>query len=117
MLGLAPLFKKTVADSNAPVQEKALDALIAFLRTADADVGRYGRCPSSDIGCCIIWAFVANGYNCLLDGFCQCRYAKEVCDAVVAKCLTGRPKTVEKSQAAFLLWVELEAADAFLVRS
>ncbi|XP_073114484.1 protein MOR1 isoform X2 [Elaeis guineensis] len=77
----APLFKKTVADSNAPVQEKALDALIAFLRAADADVGRY---------------------------------AKEVCDAIVAKCLTGRPKTVEKSQAAFLLWVELEAADAFL---
>ncbi|XP_038980798.1 protein MOR1-like isoform X4 [Phoenix dactylifera] len=77
----APLFKKTVADSNAPVQEKALDALIVFLRAADADVGRY---------------------------------AKEVCDAIVAKCLTGRPKTVEKSQAAFLLWVELEAADAFL---
>ncbi|KAG0466434.1 hypothetical protein HPP92_018014 [Vanilla planifolia] len=76
-----PLFKKTVADSNAPVQEKALDALIAFLRAADADAGRY---------------------------------AKEVCDAIVAKCLTGRPKTVEKSQAAFLLWVELEAADAFL---
>ncbi|KAG0466494.1 hypothetical protein HPP92_018074 [Vanilla planifolia] len=78
---LGPLFKKTVADSNAPVQEKALDALIAFLRAADADAGRY---------------------------------AKEVCDAIVAKCLTGRPKTVEKSQAAFLLWVELEAADAFL---
>ncbi|KAG1338209.1 protein MOR1 [Cocos nucifera] len=77
----APLFKKTVADSNAPVQEKVLDALIAFLRATDADVGRY---------------------------------AKEVCDAIVAKCLTGRPKTVEKSQAAFLLWVELEAADAFL---
>ncbi|KAG0450884.1 hypothetical protein HPP92_026450 [Vanilla planifolia] len=76
-----PLFKKTVADSNAPVQEKALEALIAFLKAADADAGRY---------------------------------AKEVCDAIVAKCLTGRPKTVEKSQAAFLLWVELEAADAFL---
>ncbi|XP_058078323.1 protein MOR1 isoform X2 [Magnolia sinica] len=76
-----PLFRKTVADSNAPVQEKALDALIAFLRTADADAGRY---------------------------------AKEVCDAIVAKCLTGRPKTVEKAQAAFMLWVELEAADVFL---
>lgn len=75
------LFKKTVADSNAPVQEKALDALLAFLRAADADAGRY---------------------------------AKEVCDAIVAKCLTGRPKTVEKAQAAFLLWVELEATDAFL---
>lgn len=30
-----------MADSNAPVQEKALDALIAFLRAADADAGRY----------------------------------------------------------------------------
>ncbi|XXG85325.1 hypothetical protein AAC387_Pa11g0421 [Persea americana] len=76
-----PLFRKTVADSNAPVQEKALDALIAFLRAADADAGRY---------------------------------AKEVCDAIVAKCLTGRPKTVEKAQASFLLWVELEATDVFL---
>ncbi|XP_073058654.1 protein MOR1 isoform X1 [Primulina eburnea] len=76
-----PFFKKLLADSNAPVQEKALDALIAFLRAADADVGRY---------------------------------AKEVCDAIVAKCLTGRPKTVEKAQAAFMLWVELEAVDAFL---
>uniref|UniRef100_A0A1D1XIA6 Protein MOR1 n=1 Tax=Anthurium amnicola TaxID=1678845 RepID=A0A1D1XIA6_9ARAE len=76
-----PLFRKTVADSNAPVQEKALDALIAFLRAADADAGRY---------------------------------AKEVCDAIVAKCLTGRPKTVEKAQTAFLLWVELEATDMFL---
>ncbi|KAH7857794.1 hypothetical protein Vadar_016518 [Vaccinium darrowii] len=74
-------FRKTVADSNAPVQEKALDALISFLKAADADVGRY---------------------------------AKEVCDAVVAKCLTGRPKTVEKSQMVFMLWVELEAVDAFL---
>jgi hypothetical protein len=43
------------------------------------------------------------------------RFGKEVCDAVVAKCLTGRPKTVEKAQAVFLLWVELEAVDAFLV--
>ncbi|XP_065029851.1 protein MOR1-like isoform X1 [Musa acuminata AAA Group] len=76
-----PFFRKTVADSNAPVQEKALDALIAFLRAADADAGRY---------------------------------AKEVCDSIVAKCLTGRPKTVEKAQAAFLLWVELEAAEVFL---
>ncbi|KNA20108.1 hypothetical protein SOVF_055370 [Spinacia oleracea] len=74
-------FKKTVSDSNAPVQEKALDALIAYLKAADADVGRYG---------------------------------KEVCDAVVAKCLTGRPKTVEKAQMVFMLWVELEAVEAFL---
>jgi hypothetical protein len=43
------------------------------------------------------------------------RYAKEVCDSIVAKCLTGRPKTVEKAQAAFLLWVELEASEVFLV--
>lgn len=33
-------FKKMVSDSNAPVQEKALDALIAYLKAADADVGR-----------------------------------------------------------------------------
>lgn len=46
--------------------------------------------------------------------FCV-RYAKEVCDAIVAKCLTGRPKTVEKSQTAFMLWVELEAIEQFLV--
>ncbi|XP_057424605.1 protein MOR1 [Lotus japonicus] len=76
-----PFFRKTVADSNAPVQEKALDALIAYLRAADADAGRFG---------------------------------KEVCDAIVAKCMTGRPKTVEKAQAVFMLWVELEAVDAFL---
>lgn len=43
------------------------------------------------------------------------RYGKEVCDAIVAKCLTGRSKTVEKAQQAFMLWVELEAVDAFLV--
>nr|GEW51009.1 protein MOR1 [Tanacetum cinerariifolium] len=78
---LGHFFKKTIADSNAAVQDKALDALIAYLNAADADVGRY---------------------------------AKEVCDAVVAKCLTGRPKTVEKAQMVFMLWVELEAVDAFL---
>ena len=38
-----------------------------------------------------------------------------MCDAIVAKCLTGRPKTVEKSQMVFMLWVELEAVDVFLV--
>ncbi|KAL3519697.1 hypothetical protein ACH5RR_017846 [Cinchona calisaya] len=76
-----PFFRKTIADSNAPVQEKALDALIAFLKAADADAARY---------------------------------AKEVCDAIVAKCLTGRSKTVEKSQTAFMLWVELEAVEQFL---
>lgn len=37
---LGSFFKKTVADSNAPVQEKALDALIAFLKAADADAAR-----------------------------------------------------------------------------
>jgi hypothetical protein len=42
-------------------------------------------------------------------------FGKEVCDAVVAKCLTGRRKTVEKAHAVFLLFVELEAVDAFLV--
>ncbi|CAN4084015.1 unnamed protein product [Withania somnifera] len=76
-----PFFRKAVADSNAPVQDKALDALICYLKAADADAGRY---------------------------------AKEVCDAMVAKCLTGRPKTVEKAQMVFLLWVELEAVEAFL---
>lgn len=30
-----------MADSNAPVQEKALEALIAYLRAADADAGRW----------------------------------------------------------------------------
>ncbi|KVH89565.1 hypothetical protein Ccrd_008447 [Cynara cardunculus var. scolymus] len=74
-------FKKTVSDSNAPVQDKALDALIAYLKAADADAGRF---------------------------------AKEICDAIVAKCLTGRPKTVEKAQMVFMLWVELEAVDVFL---
>lgn len=78
---LGHFFKKTVADSNAPVQDKALDALIAYLKAADADAGRF---------------------------------AKEVCDAIVAKCLTGRPKTVEKAQMVFMLWVELEAMEAFL---
>ncbi|VFQ87608.1 unnamed protein product [Cuscuta campestris] len=78
---IGPLFKKTVTDSNAPVQEKALDALVSYLKAADADAGRY---------------------------------AKEVCDAIVAKCLTGRPKTVEKAQTIFLLWVELEAVESFL---
>ena len=37
---IGPFFKKTLADSNAPVQEKALDALIAFLKAADADAAR-----------------------------------------------------------------------------
>lgn len=41
LISLGPLFRKTVADSNAPVQEKALDALIAYLRAADADAGRW----------------------------------------------------------------------------
>jgi hypothetical protein len=49
--------------------------------------------------------------------FFDCRFAKEICDSLVAKCLTGRPKTLEKTQAVFLLWVELEATDAFLVRA
>ncbi|GJZ84418.1 MOR1-like protein [Tanacetum coccineum] len=79
---LGYLFKKTVSDSDALVQDKALDALIAYLKAVDANV----------IG----------------------RYANEVCDAVMTKCLTGKPKTVEKAQVVFMLWVELEAVDAFL---
>ena len=51
----------------------------------------------------------------IFDVWCECRCAKEVCDAIVAKCLTGCPKTVEKTQAIFMLWVELEFVDAFLV--
>nr|XP_043618716.1 protein MOR1 isoform X2 [Erigeron canadensis] len=78
---LGHFFKKTVSDSNAPVQDKALDALIVYLKAADADASRF---------------------------------AKEVCDAVAAKCLNGRPKTVEKAQIVFMLWVELEAVDVFL---
>lgn len=42
-----PLFKKAVADSNAPCQEKALDALIAYLRAADTDAGRHVFLSSS----------------------------------------------------------------------
>ncbi|KAL1105113.1 hypothetical protein V6Z11_D04G112100 [Gossypium hirsutum] len=38
----------------------------------------------------------------------------EVCDAIMVKCLTGRPETVKKAQATFMLWVELEAVEAFL---
>jgi hypothetical protein len=34
-------FKKIVADSNAHVQEKALDALIDYVQAVDADVGRW----------------------------------------------------------------------------
>lgn len=63
--------------------EKALDALIAYLRAIDADARRH---------------------------------AKEVCDTVIVKCLTSRSKTVEKAQAVFMLWVELEAVDFFLVK-
>lgn len=37
---VGPFFKKMVVDSNAPVQEKALDALICYLKAADADAGR-----------------------------------------------------------------------------
>jgi len=113
---LGPLFRKTVADSNAPVQEKALDALIAFLRAADADDGRYAIVQLLGLtkfyGFVIFLLFVDSDY--LTHAF---RYAKEVCDAIVAKCLTGRPKTVEKAQAAFMLWVELEAVEVFLVLS
>ena len=43
------------------------------------------------------------------------RFGKEVCDAIAAKCLTGRTRTLDKSLEAFLLWVELEAVEAFMV--
>ena len=43
--GTGPLFKKAVADSNAPCQEKALDALIAYLRAADTDAARHVFLP------------------------------------------------------------------------
>ncbi|KAG5540348.1 hypothetical protein RHGRI_020543 [Rhododendron griersonianum] len=76
-------FKNTVADSNPSVQERALDALIAYLKVADADSAE--------------------------------RYAKEVCDVIAAKCLTGRPKTVEKLQMVFMLLIELESVDVVLV--
>ncbi|KAL6614280.1 hypothetical protein ACP70R_036550 [Stipagrostis hirtigluma subsp. patula] len=77
---LGPLFKETVADSNVPVREKALDALLSFQRVVDTDASRY---------------------------------AKDVCNAIVTKCLTGRPKTIKKAQTSLLLWVELEAAEVF----
>lgn len=41
MFWLGSFFRKTLADANSPVQEKALDALIAYLRAADADAGRF----------------------------------------------------------------------------
>ncbi|KAF7138362.1 hypothetical protein RHSIM_Rhsim07G0137600 [Rhododendron simsii] len=77
-----PFFKNTVADSNPYVQERALDALIAYLKVADADS--------------------AEGYT------------KEACDVIAAKCLTGRPKKVEKSQMVFMLLIELESVDVVL---
>ncbi|GJV64813.1 protein MOR1 isoform X1 [Tanacetum coccineum] len=76
------IFKETVSEPVVPVQDKALDALIAYLKAADAHV--------------------AGGY------------AKEICDAIVANCLTDRPETVSKAQIVFMLWVELEAVDAVL---
>ncbi|XP_058224599.1 protein MOR1-like isoform X2 [Rhododendron vialii] len=42
------------------------------------------------------------------------RYAKEVCDVIAAKCLTGRPRTVEKLQMVFMLLIELESVDVVL---
>ncbi|GKB52804.1 protein MOR1 isoform X1 [Tanacetum coccineum] len=79
---LGYLFKETVSESDVPVQDKALDALIAYLKATDAHVaGRYGS---------------------------------EICDAIVANCLTDRPETVNKAQIVFMLWVELEAVDAVL---
>ncbi|PWA41443.1 hypothetical protein CTI12_AA476000 [Artemisia annua] len=71
-----------VSDSDVDdVQDKALDALIAYLKAADADVAG--------------------------------SYAKEICDAIVANCLTDRPETVTKAQIVFMLLVELEAVDLY----
>ncbi|TKY56168.1 MOR1 protein [Spatholobus suberectus] len=64
-LPLRSVFQEDGGDSNVSMQEKAFDALIAYLRVTNADSGRY---------------------------------RKEVCDTVMAKCLTGRPKTVEKGE-------------------
>jgi len=102
-----------VTDSNAPVQEKALDALIAFLKGADADVGRWLCFFLVEFRFLILLSCLIF-VNVLLK---LLRYAKEVLDAIVAKCLTGRPKTVEKAQTVLLLWVELEAVEAFLVQN
>jgi len=46
----------------------------------------------------------------------SCRFSKELCDALAAKCFGGRSMTIERCRAAFLLWVELEAVEAVLVR-
>ncbi|PWA32513.1 hypothetical protein CTI12_AA625250 [Artemisia annua] len=83
IIELGYLFKETVSDSDVDdVQDKALDALIAYLKAADADVAG--------------------------------SYAKEICDAIVANCLTDRPETVNKAQIVFKLLVKLEAVDALL---
>ena len=50
-------------DSNAPVQEKALDALIAFLRAADADAGRWWNLFLSSLDFFVV-------FNLLLLSFC-----------------------------------------------
>jgi hypothetical protein len=57
---IGPLFKKTVTDSNAPVQEKALDALIAFLRAADADAARLNMIFVSIFCSCLSHLFVVD---------------------------------------------------------
>eukprot|EP00898_Chlorokybus_atmophyticus_P007131 jgi/Chlat1/7419/Chrsp6S09189 len=38
-----PLFRKAVVDANAPAQEKALDALCAWLTHSGEDAGRFGK--------------------------------------------------------------------------
>ena len=102
-LGL--LFRKTVTDSNAPVQEKALDALIAFLKAAYADGGRYWfHNWNSKDQYYLLWGFEIELWS-FIWNFVVHRYAKEVCDSIVAKCLTGWPNTVEKAQVAFLSWI------------
>jgi len=43
-------FKKTVVEGNVHVQLKIFDALIAYLRVADADAGRGGSRH-----CILVW--------------------------------------------------------------
>ena len=91
---------------------RCIDCVLASCRCRRREVRILFRCLSNWIACFVLRKLPF--FNEFEFEFGS-RYGKEVCDAVVAKCLTGRPKTVEKAQAVFLLWIELEAVDAFLV--
>ncbi|KAG5540390.1 hypothetical protein RHGRI_020568 [Rhododendron griersonianum] len=110
-----PFFKNTVADSNPYVQERALDALIAYLKVVDADSAYFVVFLFSCLIIFFLYSFshLISGQICNFN-FGRERYAKEVCDIIAAKCLTGRPKTVEKSQMVFMLLIELESVDVVL---